>query len=134
MIKYFKTIYSFIKSIFINSDYYYEYLSDFSNMWNAKPNSIYCNVDYRGKITKNTLWDFTKADMSKITTGEYRDIANVAAKFAHLREGGKAALVLPKDLSYGLGRMFETFSEIENIPYEIRSFRGIDEAREWLCF
>ena len=87
---------------------------------------------YSDNITKNTLWDFTKADISKITTSDYQEIAKAAGKYAHLRKGGRTAFVLPKDISYGLGRMFETFAEIENIPYEIRSFRGINDAREWL--
>ena len=87
---------------------------------------------YKGNITKNTLWDFTKAEVTKIATSEIQEVVMVARKFAHLRKGGRTALVLPQDLSYGLGRMFETFSEIESMPYEIRCFRGLIEAREWL--
>jgi hypothetical protein len=56
----------------------------------------------------------------------------VAKKYAHLRKGGRSALVLSKDVGYGIGRMYGALSEIENIPYEIRSFRDIKDAREWL--
>ena len=87
---------------------------------------------YQGTITKYTLWEFTKAEVSKISTSEIQEIVKVARKFAHMRKGGRTALVLHQDLSYGLGRMFEAFSEIESIPYEIRCFRGFIEAREWL--
>ena len=51
-----------------------------------------------------------------------------------MRKGGKSAFVFSKDVEFGLGRMFEALSEgKEGMPVEYRSFRDINEAREWLC-
>ncbi|MBW2237975.1 MAG: hypothetical protein JRF39_02810 [Deltaproteobacteria bacterium] len=116
----------------------YDYKNDLTThkvegVFTAKEAKEKIEVYYLGNsITKNTLWDFTKADVSKITTDEYQEIVNVAKKYAHLRKGGRSALVLSKDVGYGIGRMYGALSEIENIPYEIRSFRDIKDAREWL--
>ena len=61
-----------------------------------------------------------------------KEIVYVAKKYAHLRKGGKAALVFHDDLGFGIGRMFGILSELENISYEIRNFRDINDARKWL--
>jgi hypothetical protein len=41
-------------------------------------------------------------------------------------------LVTLKDETFGLSRMFETFSEIKNIPYQLSVFRKMEEAYQWL--
>jgi hypothetical protein len=43
----------------------------------------------------------------------------------------RIALVVPRDLHYGLGRMTEVGSE--DAPGEFRVFRTQDEARDWLA-
>ena len=87
---------------------------------------------YAENITLNILWDFTEVDLSKISTDELRQIVREIRIYADARKGGKTALVFSSDLGYGLGRMVETFSEIENMPFELRSFRSLEKAEEWL--
>jgi len=72
----------------------YDYKNDLAihkveGVFTAKEAKGKIEAYYQGKITKNTLWDFTKADVSKITTSEYQEIVNVAGTFAHLRKGGR---------------------------------------------
>ena len=59
-------------------------------------------------------------------------IANYVTWFKESREGGKTAIVSPRDLEFGIGRMFDTFGEIKNVKFEIRVFRNLPAAREWL--
>jgi len=51
----------------------YDYKNDLAihkveGVFTAKEAKGKIEAYYQGKITKNTLWDFTKADVSKITT------------------------------------------------------------------
>ena len=87
---------------------------------------------YSGAVTELILWDFSKADISKITNEEFQKIANEVKKVSNTRAGGKTALVFSQDIGFGLGRMYETFSDISNMPFGYRSFRSISEAKHWL--
>jgi hypothetical protein len=42
----------------------------------------------------------------------------------------KVAVVAPEDISFGLARMYEAFSE--EVPWEFEVFRAIDAALAWL--
>ena len=87
---------------------------------------------YAGKTTLLILWDLTKAGLSGLTTDEVRKIAQSTMKISDVRKGGKTALVFDKTLEYGMGRMFEAYSDIADMPFEFRAFKSIDDAKEWL--
>ena len=44
--------------------------------------------------------------------------------------GPKIAVVAPKDISFGLARMYEVFSD--DVPWEFEVFRAADAAFAWL--
>ena len=90
------------------------------------------NDYYAGRITKYILWDLTEADLSKIKIEEFRKLAEVIKRNSGMRKGGKTALVFKRDLEYGLGRMFEVFSEMQDIKFEFMSFRDVEKAKKWL--
>jgi len=84
--------------------------------------------------TKNILLDFShREENSLILTSE-----DLAKLFNHLktkkvnRAAGKTAIVAPDDLRYGMSRMAEAFAEIEKLPWEMKAFRSMDEAINWL--
>jgi len=87
---------------------------------------------YSGETTMLAIWDFSEASVVKLSAEEVRSILPVARKFAETRKGGKSALVFSTDSEYGLGRMFEAFTELDAFPVEIRSFRSMKDAMEWL--
>jgi len=43
---------------------------------------------------------------------------------------GKSALVLPADVDFGLGRMYE--AQAQDLSIETRAFRTMKEAHHWL--
>lgn len=47
-------------------------------------------------------------------------------------EGMKTAIVAPRDLLFGLSKIFEVLSEVENAPSTVKVFRTMPEARNWL--
>jgi len=48
------------------------------------------------------------------------------------RKGGKSAVVASSDLQYGLSRILGALYEIKDFPTQLKIFRIMDEAFEWL--
>ena len=87
---------------------------------------------YRGGITTNLIWDYTSADLTVITSDQLQHISSVAQSYAHLRKDGKTAIVMPDELGFGIGRMYEIFNEMNEVPIQYHIFKHIDEAMHWL--
>lgn len=78
------------------------------------------NDYYSGPVTQLNLWNFSGADLSKITSDEIMKIINLVKMVidrSGARANGKTALVFSKDIGFGLGRMFGALSEIEDIQF-----------------
>ncbi len=90
------------------------------------------NNYYEGQITSLVLWDVTNADLSKLQADQLREIAEHMRRISGARRGGKTAFVYDKPLDYGIGRIFQAYSEMEDMPFEVQSFQSLDKAREWL--
>ena len=90
------------------------------------------NDYFSGDITQFILWDFTEANITKIPLKEFKIIAHEVKTRSCAMMGGKTALVFRGDVGYGIGRMFEAFTEFEGVKSEYRSFRNTREAKEWL--
>lgn len=84
--------------------------------------------------TKNILLDFShREEASLILTSE--DLAKLFNRLTTKkgnRPAGKTAIVAPDDLRFGMSRMAEAFAEIEKLPWEMKAFRSMDEAINWL--
>ena len=63
------------------------------------------NADHQ--IGKPVIWDFSKANFSKISTDEWRSILNKMGPLSKKRKGEKTAFVSLKDIPFGMLRMFE---------------------------
>ena len=88
---------------------------------------------YEGDITLLTLWDLTQADIMEISSEDVKEIARRTQKVASgARQGGKSALVFNSRSHFGMGRMFETYAELANLPFEFRAFQTFDDAKAWL--
>ena len=46
--------------------------------------------------------------------------------------GQKTAIVAPRELLYGLSKIYEVLYELSQAPADIKVFRNIGEARKWL--
>ena len=90
---------------------------------------------YKEKPTKNVMWDFRDADLKALLSLSYnnlQDIAKFTKQHRELRKSGKTALVVSTDVGFGLGRMYGTFAEIQNLSHSVHVFRSMDEAMKWL--
>jgi hypothetical protein len=87
---------------------------------------------WEGKPTQNVLWDFRKASLTRLSSIETEAMIDYIKQHAEKRSGGKTAILVSKDLEYGISRMAQTFAELKNIPFEMEIFRSIEEAIQWL--
>jgi len=87
---------------------------------------------YEGNVTLNVLWDLTKSDVSKLSADDVHSIAHTPRKYAEMRKGGKTAIVAPTDIAFGLTRMYEFMTEIQNYSFNTQAFRTTQEAYRWL--
>lgn len=78
------------------------------------------------------IWDFTDADVHKISRNEIQALSARFKSHVRPRVGARTAFVARHDLQFGMLRMFNTFTEIDEYPYKLESFREIDKAKEWL--
>jgi len=87
---------------------------------------------YEGELTQKVLWDFRNASLDEISSNHIERILNYVQQHAEKRAGGKTAILVSKELEYGLSRMIQTLSEFKSIPLEVEIFRSIEAAFEWL--
>ena len=87
---------------------------------------------YEGETTSHVLWDLSDTTDVQITTEEILDLVRFKPRFGGKRETGKTDFVAQKDVIFGLSRMFEIQSNIEDAPYAIMVFRSLYEAYQWL--
>ncbi len=77
------------------------------------------------------LWDYRNADLSKLTGYDLTNIVDVVAE----KEGGdtkvRVALVVGREVDYGVSRMYEVLAEAR-YPAEVAVFRDASEAEAWL--
>jgi hypothetical protein len=90
---------------------------------------IYSSPEYDPDM--NVIWDLRKADFSAIEASEVTSFMEFVSK--HWGQGGKSkgALVVSRDLDYGMSRMYEMLMEGATTS-TITVFKNIDEAKKWL--
>lgn len=87
------------------------------------------------KLTLNILWDARNAIVTNLRSSEIKNITTFISQYSNRfeeRKDGKAAIVAPTDLQYGLSRILKNSYEIENFPTKLHSFRTMEEAIQWL--
>ena len=87
---------------------------------------------YYGEATQDVIWDYSNAQLQNCKDESIKAIVKVANRYADRRPGGRSALVLPSDLKFGLGRVYEALAEAANSVIVTKSFRSLQEARDWL--
>lgn len=80
----------------------------------------------------NVLWDFRGIQAEP---PREQDILMFAAMVrenqARRGSGYKVAMIVDKDLYYGLIRMYQAYSD--ELPSDVKIFRSMEEASEWLA-
>ncbi|BBO76964.1 hypothetical protein DSCW_43810 [Desulfosarcina widdelii] len=87
---------------------------------------------YSGDPTANVLWDFRLMKGNRVSSQELEELFNFIKANRAKRLQGKTALVATSDLDFGLSRVSEAYSQIRQLPWEMKAFRTMDEALEWI--
>jgi hypothetical protein len=85
-----------------------------------------------GDPTPLVLWDIRAGSVAGLSLVDVMWIIKRAEPFADRRRGGRTAIVCAQTLDYAVSRMFQSFAEVMQIPFEIAVFRDHEEARRWL--
>ena len=91
--------------------------------------SLWAEEDRTG--INRALWDFREMVAGGVTTVHLREMAN-----RHLRDRpdlpeSLAAIVVSRDLEFGMARMVEAF--VSQGPVDMQIFRSMSEASNWLA-
>ena len=79
----------------------------------------------------NVFWDLRKADFSKVSSSQIRNFTEFIGKNWGIGGKNKAALIVSKDLDYGLSRMYQML--MDNVSQsKISIFKDMDEAEKWI--
>jgi uncharacterized protein YdeI (YjbR/CyaY-like superfamily) len=85
--------------------------------------------------TQNILLDFSyREDTTLILKTEAlpKDFSHLSSQ-KEKRSARKTAIVAPDDLRFGMSRIAEAFAEMETLRWEMKAFRSIDTAINWLA-
>ena len=81
--------------------------------------------------TMNLIIDLSRADSSERSQLVLQSFAIIAKeRFQDIRTKPMIAVIAPKDVSFGLARMYETFADM--IPWDFAVFRTAGKALAWL--
>ena len=80
--------------------------------------------------TANFIGDYSEGSAEGLSTDHIWLISVDCNRLSDYLVDKKLAIVLKEEVDYGLGRMWQSFTEIK-VPYEIQLFRTIEEAEEW---
>ena len=79
----------------------------------------------------DVLWDLSACSRATLNSRDIERIRDETAAVLERRQPGyKVALVAPKDLYFGLCRMFEAYAD--DLPIKVHVFRKLDDAWRWL--
>ncbi len=89
---------------------------------------------YAANPTLNVLCDLRQASAEEISSSQVNQIAELILQLKRVRKGGRTAIVSTKDVTFGVARMLEALTNIQNDDnsYELRVFREIKDAARWL--
>jgi len=87
---------------------------------------------YAGEITLHALWDFRKGNV-ELTGDEIWNLArSVSTLNLSTRRGGKTAFVTEEGTTFGLAEMYQLITKTMSLPFEIKVFTVMEEAKHWL--
>lgn len=77
------------------------------------------------------LIDFRGFSASGLSSDDVYDLADLCRNLGQMLGSGNCALVMSKELDFGLARMWQMMTE-GHVEMEIDIFKSIDDARDWL--
>jgi hypothetical protein len=90
--------------------------------------SVCSHPDFKENM--NSIWDIRDADASKFDSQEVIKIARYFETQTKTRAKYKAAIIVSRDLEYGLSRKYQVAAA--DLPAKIGIFITLEEAKKWV--
>jgi hypothetical protein len=96
-------------------------------------------IDALGRMLKDpdfkegmdVLWDFREVKSGNSEAEDIREIVSFIRTNQEKRgRNYRVALVVSRDIDFGLARMYEAYSQ--ELPFDIQIFKDIKDAEQWL--
>ena len=76
--------------------------------------------------------DLRSVESVEASTDSIGEVINIDKEHMEKLAGQRTAIVAPRELLYGLSKIYEVLYELSQGPANIKVFRDITEARKWL--
>ena len=87
----------------------------------------WANPKYRSKL----LWDLREASLAELTRAQLDQLALVSETENPHVARARSALLVAREVDYGVSRMFETV--MDRLPVDVSVFRDYDAAMAWVA-
>lgn len=87
---------------------------------------------YKGKPTKNALWDFTKATLWNYTEEDIDVISSFSPRHEKSNDRNKTAIVAKDGFTIDFAKMIKDAGEADNLPFQIEVLSTAESAYRWL--
>jgi hypothetical protein len=92
---------------------------------------------YNGKLTKYTLWDFSRSNLAGYVSGvEARELASLVTRLGVTRPAGSVdIIVVASILQYGVARMYTSYADVvrhDSSLLKALVFRDKAQALQWV--
>jgi len=90
------------------------------------------NKRFYDNPSKYLLLDFRLTDLSFISQEQFHSLMDDIRLNAHKRPiGSKTALLVSRDLEFGISRMVQIYAEMHEIKIEFEIFKDYQDAMNW---
>ena len=83
-----------------------------------------------GQIIEQALYDFTDTTTISATAKDIMRYSKQCLRMAQLNPNVRMAVIAPKDIVFGLARMWECY--VDGVGYTTKVFRTREDAQSWL--
>ena len=90
---------------------------------------LYETPDFNPNMS--VIWDLGEADFSAVSSSDVRSVMDLVGKYWGVGGKSKAALVVAKEVGFGLTRMYEILMSSATTS-KVMVFKTMDEARKWM--
>jgi uncharacterized protein (DUF2164 family) len=91
--------------------------------------NIYSNQEFREDM--NSLWDIREAEVNSFSAEHVEKVKDLVTNHWGTSGKSKSALVVSKDIAFGLSRMYEVFIE-QDTKSRVMVFRDYEKAKAWV--
>ncbi|UCF05396.1 MAG: hypothetical protein JSV33_16045 [bacterium] len=79
----------------------------------------------------DVVWDLREADLTSFSSEDIQAVRNFVGRKWGTGGKSRAALVVSRDVEFGLTRMYEVYLESDT-KSQVHVFRDMDKAMEWI--